>query len=173
MASKSIINVHVGQFGINLAKCLYGDSATSMDKRNAVLADCDNDSLDEFACSHKGFEHMVYNNSNDYGNGEYFHSQFTIRLLDQITDEVRKVAEPMDSVQGLVYYSSLGGSLGSYGLDRIRMTVGKVPIVAAQVYPDVESPDHSLAGPMETYNFVNNLFDTLSHASLCLMFTNR
>ena len=133
----NIINVHVGQFGVNMAKCLYAEES-SLKQKNSLVVDVDNDCLDEFVCSSQKFEgRVVYNQTKGYGNGEYFHSRLCNRQDAILEDTLSKIAEPMDSVRGLVYYSSLSGGVGSYGLESIRQSLGStVPIIAAQLYPD-------------------------------------
>ena len=85
---------------------------------------------------------------------------------------MRKQVERCDNFEGFDMFTSLcGGGLGSAFISNLRIDYGKKAINVVAHGPD--QLKNSPNGPIEVYNFQNNLAPIIEDASVCTLVTNK
>lgn len=126
----------------------------SMQQRNTILCDIDPESIDNLILSKNtkiDLSQMI--RGNDMSFGEYYMSNLVMgrTVVDDLIASISKVAERCDKLDGITFYSSFKGSIGTLGIDRLRQSFPKTKFTYISIFPDAEK--NTTDGPAATYNF--------------------
>jgi len=107
--------------------------------------------------------------ANNYARGHYTQGK---ELIDETLDQIRKLSQACDGLQGFIFMNSVGGGCGSgFGsliLDRLSSDYGKLSKISFSVYP---SPRVSTA-VVEPYNSVLATHNLLEHTDVSIVLDN-
>ncbi len=107
--------------------------------------------------------------SNNYARGHYTIGKENIHLA---LDNIRKLADSCNNLQGFLIFRSFGGGTGSgftsLLIERLSIEYGKKPKLDFSIYP---SPKISSA-VVEPYNSILTTHSTIEHSNCNFMFDN-
>jgi len=107
--------------------------------------------------------------ANNFARGHYTSGKEIVYLL---LDRLRKMAENCTSLQGFLFFNSVGGGtgsgLGSLLLEKLSVDYDKKPNLGFTVYP---SP-HLSTAVVEPYNSVLSTHSLLKHTDVSVMLDN-
>jgi len=107
--------------------------------------------------------------ANNYARGHYTQGK---ELIDETCDQIRKLSQAADGLQGFIFMNSVGGGCGSgFGsliLDRLSSDYGKLSKISFSVYP---APRVSTA-VVEPYNSVLATHNLLEHTDVSIVLDN-
>ena len=108
---------------------------------------------------------------NSISRGEYYDTNLcNSKQIDEYINKAKKMAELCDRLDSITIYSSMSGSMGTYGLNRLRNEF-KCPITFISTFPESDRPHSVESGPLEIYNFPHHISNMEGEAHV-LMLTN-
>lgn len=107
--------------------------------------------------------------SNNYARGHYTVGK---EMIDQVLDQIRRVADNCSGLQGFLVFHSFGGGTGSgFGallMERLSVDYGKKSKLEFCVYP---APSNATS-VVEPYNSILTTHTTLEHSDCSFMVDN-
>ena len=109
--------------------------------------------------------------ANNYARGHYTIGK-ELKLVDQVVDRIRKLADQCTGLQGLLVFRSFGGGAGSgfasLLMERLDVDYGKKSKLEFSIYP---APKIATA-VVKPYNSIMTTHTTLEHADNSFMVDN-
>jgi len=169
-------NPNIDDASIGTSHSFFSESASGKHVPRAIFVDLDPSPIDEIRTGeYKSLFHpqMLLSGKEDAANN-YARGHYTIgkELIDTTMDNIRRLTDNTNCLQGFIVYHSFGGGTGSgFGallLERLAQEYGKKPKLEFAIYP---APQVSTS-VVEPYNAVLSTHSTIEHADCTFLLDN-